>query len=155
MKGLVAPMVESRFGLQKFLKCVNSLLPQDVVNSLQLGVNIETIQAYSNIHQILSIPEINTLNSITLGRVDFVSSMGETREYVNSNKIVLKTHNSFSNKFVPRVLGMTLKDAFYILENSNLKVIVNGNKAGKVETQSLAPGSKIDNNSTITIKLKS
>ena len=88
VKGLVAPMVESRFGLQKFLKCVNSLLPQDVVNSLQLGVNIETIQAYSNIHQILSIPEINTLNSITLGRVDFVSSMGETREYVNSNKIL-------------------------------------------------------------------
>ena len=52
VKGLVAPMVESEFGLTKFIGAVNSNLPSEVVSSLQLNVNIETISAVLAIDKI-------------------------------------------------------------------------------------------------------
>jgi 2-keto-3-deoxy-L-rhamnonate aldolase RhmA len=54
VKGLVAPMVESEFGLTKFVQAVNNNLPSEVVSSLQLNVNIETISAVLAIDKILS-----------------------------------------------------------------------------------------------------
>ena len=52
---------------------------------------------------------------------------------------------------VPNVLGMGLRDALYILENRGLRVKVQGN--GMVKRQSLQPGSKAFQGSTITIEL--
>ena len=46
-----------------------------------------------------------------------------------------------SDKTVPNVLGMGLRDALYLLENRGLKVQVNGNY-GKVRQQSVKPGTK-------------
>jgi len=84
VKGLVAPMVESSFGLKKFVDCVNVNLNKDVISSLQLAVNIETIQSYKSIDEILNIKESNLLYGVTVGRVDFVSSMGKDRSFVDS-----------------------------------------------------------------------
>ena len=39
VKGLVGPMVESNFGLSKYVKAVNSVIPHDVVKSLNLYTN--------------------------------------------------------------------------------------------------------------------
>jgi cell division protein FtsI (penicillin-binding protein 3) len=52
---------------------------------------------------------------------------------------------------VPNVLGMGLRDALYILENRGLRVRVQG--AGMVKRQSLQPGSKAFQGSTIVIEL--
>lgn len=52
---------------------------------------------------------------------------------------------------VPNVLGMGLRDALYILENRGLRVRVQGN--GMVKRQSLQPGSKAFQGSTIVIEL--
>ncbi len=52
---------------------------------------------------------------------------------------------------VPNVLGMGLKDALYILENRGLQVRVQGN--GMVKRQSLAPGTRAFQGSTIVIEL--
>ena len=52
---------------------------------------------------------------------------------------------------VPNVLGMGLRDALYILENRGLRVKVQGN--GMVKRQSLQPGSKAFQGSTIVIEL--
>jgi hypothetical protein len=86
VKGVVAPMVESSFGLQKFIQAVNNNLPEDVIQSLQLNVNLETITAVSN-PNILNIKEAEQLYGVTVGRVDLVSSMGKDRAYVNSDEI--------------------------------------------------------------------
>ena len=43
---------------------------------------------------------------------------------------------------VPNVLGMGLRDAIYLLENMGLQVEVDG--IGKVERQSLKPGTPVD-----------
>jgi hypothetical protein len=86
VKGVVAPMVESSFGLQKFIQAVNNNLPEDIIQSLQLNVNLETITAVSN-PDILDIKEAEQLYGVTVGRVDLVSSMGKDRAYVNSDEI--------------------------------------------------------------------
>ncbi|MCB0763340.1 MAG: penicillin-binding protein [Flavobacteriales bacterium] len=52
---------------------------------------------------------------------------------------------------VPNVLGMGLKDAIYILENRGLRVRFEG--SGMVKRQSLTPGTRALQGSTITIEL--
>ena len=52
---------------------------------------------------------------------------------------------------VPDVKGMGLKDALYLLEGANLRVVVRG--SGKVRMQSPEPGSDIKKNKTITLQL--
>ena len=83
VKGLVAPMVESEFGLTKFINAVNNNLPVEVVSSLQLNVNIETITAVSNIDKILSNKQAEALYGVTLGRVDLVSSQITPNEWTH------------------------------------------------------------------------
>jgi 4-hydroxy-2-oxoheptanedioate aldolase len=96
VKGLVAPMVESDFGLKKFINSVKNNLSEDVVDSLELIVNIETIQAYRNIDNILDTLEAGSLYAVTVGRVDFVSSMGKDRSYVNSPEMLQMTKEVFT-----------------------------------------------------------
>lgn len=95
VKGLVAPMVESSFGLKKFIHAVNTHIPQDVIPTILLNVNIETITAINNFEEMLNTPEFNSLNGVTVGRVDLVSSMDKKRDYVNSNEIYEMTRNVF------------------------------------------------------------
>ena len=95
VKGLVAPMVESAFGLKKFVDCVNSNLDSTVINTLQLAINVETIQAYKAMDDILAEPNSSALYGITIGRVDFVSSMGKDRSDVNSPEMLEMVKDAF------------------------------------------------------------
>lgn len=54
-------------------------------------------------------------------------------------------------KVVPDVRNMTLKDALYLLENRNIKVVAKGK--GKVLVQDLLPGTPVTKNQTITLLL--
>jgi 4-hydroxy-2-oxoheptanedioate aldolase len=87
VKGIVAPMIESAFALDKFVKSAKSILPNDVLSNVQLGVNIETINAYKNFNDMLNCDGFEYLYNVTFGRVDFVSSMGKDRNYVNSEEM--------------------------------------------------------------------
>jgi cell division protein FtsI (penicillin-binding protein 3) len=55
------------------------------------------------------------------------------------------------NHLVPNVVDMGLKDALFLLENAGLKVIVKGR--GKVTSQSISPGSRIVQGSTIYLNM--
>lgn len=66
------------------------------------------------------------------------------------NAIVWKD-NAIDSGQVPDVMGMTLKDALYLLENKGLKVEIKGK--GRVVNQSRVPGTKAIKGSNITIKL--
>ena len=59
--------------------------------------------------------------------------------------------NAIEIKKVPDVVGMTLKDALYILENKGLRVNFKGK--GRVRAQSLVPGTKLIVGEKIEIKL--
>lgn len=87
VKGLVAPMVESEFGLKKFIQATKTYIPDDIRSSLQLNINIETITAVQNATKMLDVSEAEELYGVTVGRVDLVSSMGKDRNYVNSDEV--------------------------------------------------------------------
>jgi cell division protein FtsI (penicillin-binding protein 3) len=69
---------------------------------------------------------------------------------ITNNKAILK-ERTITEKKVPNVKGLGLKDAIYILESSGLKVQVIG--VGKVKQQSLTPGTSFNKGNTILITL--
>jgi cell division protein FtsI (penicillin-binding protein 3) len=71
--------------------------------------------------------------------------------YTNPNKPVVKTSEVKSKTTIPDVRNMTLKDALYVLENRNIKVLVKGR--GKVIAQDIIPGTRMTKNQTITLLL--
>jgi cell division protein FtsI (penicillin-binding protein 3) len=52
---------------------------------------------------------------------------------------------------VPNVIGMSLKDAIYLLENNGLKVLVKGR--GTVRAQSIIPGARARKGDRITLEM--
>jgi hypothetical protein len=88
VKGIVAPMIESGFALDKFIKSVKEKIPASSLKNIQLGINIETITAYKNFNEIINSDGFNSLYHITIGRVDFVNSMNKNRDFVDSDQIL-------------------------------------------------------------------
>lgn len=71
---IVAPMVESAYALFKFLAAIEQHVPAKKRTELLTAVNVETIQAYDNLRDILAVGKEFGLDSITIGRVDFTGS---------------------------------------------------------------------------------
>jgi cell division protein FtsI (penicillin-binding protein 3) len=63
---------------------------------------------------------------------------------------VLNNRN-VSNKIMPDMRGMGLKDALFLLENRKMKVVFRGR--GKVSSQSIEPGTYVSNHQTVTLEL--
>lgn len=85
--GIIFPMVETPFALQKALDAAKKYLSPSERNSLHLAANIETITSYQNLDGILKVGKIGGLEAVTLGRVDMVGSLGFDRTHVNSDQI--------------------------------------------------------------------
>lgn len=86
-KRIIAPMVETPYALQKFIRAAHLVYGENI-EQVELLVNIETFVAYQNFKEMLAIPEIKSLNGIVIGRVDMVGSMGLDRNQVNSQAIL-------------------------------------------------------------------
>ena len=70
------------------------------------------------------------------------------------NGMCALSEQNVSDGVVPNVVGLTVKDAIYMLENMGMKVRFHGK--GKVVSQSIVAGNKIDRrNNTIVLGLKS
>jgi len=67
------------------------------------------------------------------------------------NTAMVLSPNNFIQGLVPNAIGMDLKDALFVMENSGLKVNIIGN--GKVSKQSLKAGSKYNRGQEITLTL--
>ena len=86
---IVAPMIESSFALNKFSKS----LKQYNYNG-EKGFNLETITAYNNLEEISN--EFKSIDYVTVGRVDFVSSLKKDRSYVNDDHMYEIVSNIFT-----------------------------------------------------------
>lgn len=84
---IIAPMVETPYALQKFIRAAQ-LVYGERLDNIELLVNIETITAYHNFSAMLEIPEISYLNGIVIGRVDFVGSMAWGRDSINDERVL-------------------------------------------------------------------
>ncbi len=91
---LVAPMVESAYALRKYLQAVVKVFPPEERKSIEILCNIETDTACKSLSEMLTIPEIETLQGIVIERVDLCFSLGLDEMAINNdelNRTVLDT----------------------------------------------------------------
>lgn len=134
VKGLVAPMVESEFGLKKFIQSAKTHIPEDSLSSIHLNINVETITSVRNVQKMLDLSEANDLYGVTVGRVDLVSSMGKDRTYVDSDEIYSIVRDVFV-KVKEKGLKLCLGGAVSIQSLSFLKRLHSDGLLDKFETR--------------------
>lgn len=78
------------------------------------------------------------------GKIEWARLNGVSNQRTISGEAIAKNR-------MPDVRGMGLKDALYLLENMNLKVMAGGK--GKVKTQSIEPGVAVNSNQAVTLLL--
>ncbi len=90
------------------------------------------------------------LSDLKIKQVDFDASTDWVKIKYDSNRYTCDDLKIIEN-LVPNVVGMGARDAVFLLEQNGLRVNIVG--AGKVHSQSLAPGSRLVKGSTIRITL--
>lgn len=124
---IVAPMIESAFALKKF---ANSLKVYNYNG--EKGFNLETIQAYKSLEEISN--EFNLVDFVTLGRVDFVSSLNKDRNYVN-NEEILKMATDIFQKAREKNIKCYLGGSINIESKEFIGKLINKNLLDKFETR--------------------
>ena len=79
--GIVAPMVESEFAMQKFIESTIN------IQDMKYYINIESKTAYKNLSYILESPSSKLLSGIVIGRSDLVKSYGYGKNQVDTKFI--------------------------------------------------------------------
>jgi cell division protein FtsI (penicillin-binding protein 3) len=83
---------------------------------------------------------------------DTIEEAGTEWAVIETDKKHVKLlSKNITKNVVPDVKGMGLKDALYLLENTGLKVTIEG--LGRVKHQSILPGTRIAKGSSINLKL--
>jgi|GEM_PF-574284 len=77
--GLIAPMVESVYGLENFLSAVRDFTTPMQMQRLAKQINIETVTAVEKLEDILASPEAVLLDEITIGCSDLSQSLKKDR----------------------------------------------------------------------------
>ncbi|HEY6957157.1 MAG TPA: penicillin-binding transpeptidase domain-containing protein [Flavisolibacter sp.] len=92
----------------------------------------------------------NVLATLNINHVDSSYKSSWSWIYNNNYRTVVKP-DPVSKNIMPDVKSMTMKDALYLLENMNMKVVVKGR--GKVVAQDVLPGTVLSKTQTVTILL--
>ena len=93
--GIVAPMAETPFAVEKFLNAITTFVPEDNAKDIEFAINVETKTAFENFDAMLKLKDINKLSSFTVGRVDLVSSLGLSRNNIEDKEITEKVEGIF------------------------------------------------------------
>ncbi len=117
-------------------------LPQKSIET-PLMANLPVFRA-GNYHDILKIYEHFNGHPSNVPETQWVSA------HINKDTVTFRDREFIQN-LVPNVVGMSLKDALYILENAGMKVEFTGK--GIVRKQSIRPGLRIKPGQTIVLDL--
>lgn len=134
VKGIIAPMAETAFAVSKFLNAIKTFIPPDNADDIDFAINIETITAYRNLDEILSLEDINLLYGITIGRVDFSGSLGKDRSFVDSDEMFRYCYEIFS-KARQKNLKCGLGGAISTKSEEFIKNLIEDNLIDKFETR--------------------
>src|SRR3989344_8710572 len=96
IEGIVAPMIESAYALKKYIAMVENYVSKSEREEMRIVAMIETNQGYKNVDAILAVDQTNTVNTISVGRVDFSGSLGLKRNEINSDKVYKIVEDIFS-----------------------------------------------------------
>ena len=82
--GLIAPMVESKFALYKFIQACKSIYKNDVIHKT---INIETVAGVKHFDEILDLA-CGSIDNITIGRTDLSNSYFDESVVPDSDHII-------------------------------------------------------------------
>jgi cell division protein FtsI (penicillin-binding protein 3) len=92
----------------------------------------------------------NVYGTLKMQYADSAAKGEWSNVYASNYQPVIKT-SAVSNKVMPNVRGMGLRDALYLLETIGVKVNVKGK--GKVMAQSIAPGTALQKGISVLLEL--
>ena len=92
-----------------------------------------------------------TMLSNELGISNHAATEEEWIKAAKDGSAVVWKRNAVVRDHVPDVMGMTFRDAIFLLEKSGLRVSYEGK--GRVAGQSLSPGTRISKGSKIYLRL--
>jgi hypothetical protein len=85
---IIAPMVESPYGLSKYIQMINNYQRRDTQINCEYFFNVETITAYRQISDILEVAVASgVIAGAVFGRVDFSGSLQLSRAEVADAKV--------------------------------------------------------------------
>lgn len=134
--GIIAPMAETKFAVSKFTNSIETFVSEDNRNDIEFAFNVETITAYNNIDDILSLSNLNALQGVTIGRVDFTASMGKDRNFADSDEMLELCTNVF-RKCREKNLKCGLGGAISANSADFIKSLVSKNLIDKYETRKI------------------
>lgn len=134
--GIVAPMVESPFALEKYITSVNNNLTPQLRKKINFFVNIESKTAYENIKDILDSDSCRYLSGIVVGRSDLTKSFGLTKENVNDDEIYNIVEEIFTE--AKKYKLMTVMGGNISVNSIDfVKKLYNKNLLNKIETRNI------------------
>lgn len=84
---IVAPMVESSYALSKYISAKNLVYSEDEQTDTDFLFNMETIGGFNHREEMMkNASQLNGLDGIVFGRVDFVGSLGRSRNEINKQQ---------------------------------------------------------------------
>lgn len=92
----------------------------------------------------------NVFGTMNMRYTDSVAQNSWTSVFSNNYQPVMKA-TTIRNQVMPNVRGMGLKDALYLLENMGVKVAIKGK--GKINNQSIAPGTALAKGISVMLEL--
>lgn len=84
---IIAPMVETPYALSKYALAKDKAFASDEIEDTDFLFNVETITGFENREQLAEEAVRGKINGIVFGRVDFVGSLGSSRDAINEDEI--------------------------------------------------------------------
>ena len=85
---LVAPMIETRYALSKFIAAIKKTFTNEERLDTFFYLNLETITGFQNSTSMFDLArESGVISGCVFGRVDYVGSLGLSRDDINSNEV--------------------------------------------------------------------
>ncbi|MCX5848689.1 MAG: aldolase/citrate lyase family protein [Deltaproteobacteria bacterium] len=86
-KGIMAPMIETPFAMQKFISAATKVYTEEERNDIDFIINAETKTMHANIDDIYSKGK-GFLQTVVIGRVDLSASLGIPRSDINNDTML-------------------------------------------------------------------
>jgi hypothetical protein len=103
--GLIAPMVESPYGLENFISAVRDFTTPMQFERVKKQINIETETAVRQLDDILQAPEAKFIDEITIGCSDLSESMKTPRWSASFMSEVVKVVKKIKSRNIPVSVG--------------------------------------------------
>ena len=104
---IVAPMIESSYAAEKFINSTETVFSEKERKNIKLLINIETIQGFNCLDEILNSTFADKISGIVVGRTDFACSLGLDREKTDDKQIFEFT-NLIAQKTVKHNKGLII-----------------------------------------------